>query len=35
MDAVLTPEREAELLAADAIDNIIEHWDFHKELGRI
>ncbi len=26
MDAVLTPEREAELLAADAIGDIIEHW---------
>ena len=35
MDAVLTPEREAELLAADAIGDIIEHWGFRKGLGRV
>jgi DNA-binding transcriptional regulator GbsR (MarR family) len=35
MDAVLSPEREAELLAADAIGDIIEHWGFRKGLGRV
>src|SRR4051794_11443427 len=35
MDAVLTPEREAELIAADAIGDIIEHWGFRKVLGRV
>lgn len=33
MDA--TPEREAELLAADAIGDVIEHWGFRKALGRV
>jgi DNA-binding transcriptional regulator GbsR (MarR family) len=27
--------REAELLAADAIGDVIEHWGFRKALGRI
>ncbi|MFO0586267.1 MAG: hypothetical protein U0441_01945 [Polyangiaceae bacterium] len=31
----LTPAREAELLAADAIGDIIEHWGFRKVLGRV
>lgn len=35
MDAVLPPEREAELLAADAIGDVIEHWGFRKGLGRV
>lgn len=30
-----TLEREAELLAADAIGDVIEHWGFRKALGRI
>ncbi len=30
----LTPAREAELLAADAIGDVIEHWGFRKALGR-
>lgn len=30
-----TPEREAELLAADAIGDVIEHWGFRKALGRV
>lgn len=29
------PVREAELLAADAIGEIIEHWGFRKALGRV
>src|SRR4051812_37479069 len=29
------PIREAELLAADAIGDIIEHWGFRKVLGRV
>lgn len=29
------PAREAELLAADAIGDIIEHWGFRKVLGRV
>ncbi len=29
-----TVEREAELLAADAIGDVIEHWGFRKPLGR-
>jgi DNA-binding transcriptional regulator GbsR (MarR family) len=29
------PHQEAELLAADAIGDIIEHWGFRKGLGRI
>ena len=33
--AELTPAREAELLAADAIGDIIEHWGFRKVLGRV
>jgi DNA-binding transcriptional regulator GbsR (MarR family) len=28
-------EREAELLAADAIGDVIEHWGFRKALGRV
>jgi DNA-binding transcriptional regulator GbsR (MarR family) len=35
MDAVIPPEREAELLAADAIGDVIEHWGFRKVLGRV
>ncbi len=31
----ITPEREAELLAADAIGDVIEHWGFRKALGRV
>ena len=31
----LTVEREAELLAADAIGDVIEHWGFRKALGRV
>jgi DNA-binding transcriptional regulator GbsR (MarR family) len=31
----LTPDHEAELLAADAIGDIIEHWGFRKVLGRV
>jgi hypothetical protein len=31
----LTQEHEAELLAADAIGDIIEHWGFRKVLGRV
>lgn len=31
----LPPAREAELLAADAIGDIIEHWGFRKVLGRV
>ena len=30
-----TPELEAELLAADAIGDVIEHWGFRKALGRM
>jgi DNA-binding transcriptional regulator GbsR (MarR family) len=30
-----TPVHEAELLAADAIGDIIEHWGFRKGLGRV
>ncbi len=30
-----TLEREAELLAADAIGDVIEHWGFRKALGRV
>lgn len=30
-----TPQHEAELLAADAIGDIIEHWGFRKVLGRV
>ena len=30
-----TPRQEAELLAADAIGDIIEHWGFRKGLGRL
>lgn len=30
----LKPAREAELLAADAIGDVIEHWGFRKSLGR-
>lgn len=33
MDA--NPAREAELLAADAIGDVIEHWGFRKALGRV
>ena len=29
------PQQEAELLAADAIGDIIEHWGFRKGLGRV
>ncbi len=29
------PDREAELLAADAIGDVIEHWGFRKALGRL
>jgi DNA-binding transcriptional regulator GbsR (MarR family) len=29
------PQHEAELLAADAIGDIIEHWGFRKVLGRV
>jgi len=29
------PEEEAELLAADAIGDVIEHWGFRKVLGRV
>jgi HTH-type transcriptional regulator, glycine betaine synthesis regulator len=31
----LHPSQEAELLAADAIGDIIEHWGFRKVLGRV
>jgi DNA-binding transcriptional regulator GbsR (MarR family) len=31
----VTPSQEAELIAADAIGDIIEHWGFRKGLGRI
>lgn len=31
----LTVEQEAELLAADAIGDVIEHWGFRKALGRV
>lgn len=31
----LTVEHEAELLAADAIGDVIEHWGFRKALGRM
>lgn len=31
----LHPHQEAELLAADAIGDIIEHWGFRKGLGRV
>ncbi len=31
----LRPEEEAELLAADAIGDVIEHWGFRKVLGRV
>jgi DNA-binding transcriptional regulator GbsR (MarR family) len=30
-----SPQHEAELLAADAIGDIIEHWGFRKVLGRV
>lgn len=30
-----TPSREAELIAADAIGDVIEHWGFRKALGRV
>ena len=31
----MDPLREAELLAADAIGDVIEHWGFRKALGRV
>jgi DNA-binding transcriptional regulator GbsR (MarR family) len=31
----LHPQEEAELLAADAIGDVIEHWGFRKGLGRV
>ena len=34
-EAIHDPVHEAELLAADAIGDIIEHWGFRKGLGRI
>jgi HTH-type transcriptional regulator, glycine betaine synthesis regulator len=34
-DANPSPQHEAELLAADAIGDIIEHWGFRKVLGRV
>jgi DNA-binding transcriptional regulator GbsR (MarR family) len=34
-EANLHPAHEAELLAADAIGDIIEHWGFRKVLGRV
>ncbi|MFO0761112.1 MAG: hypothetical protein U0359_31830 [Byssovorax sp.] len=35
MSATADPTLEAELLAADAIGDIIEHWGFRKGLGRV
>ena len=34
-EQALDPVREAELLTADAIGEIIEHWGFRKVLGRV
>ena len=34
-DTALHPAHEAELLAADSIGDIIEHWGFRKGLGRV
>jgi DNA-binding transcriptional regulator GbsR (MarR family) len=34
-EAIQDPVHEAELLAADAIGDIIEHWGFRKGLGRV
>ncbi|MBK8252558.1 MAG: hypothetical protein IPK82_07810 [Polyangiaceae bacterium] len=31
----ISPQHQAELLAADAIGDIIEHWGFRKVLGRV
>src|SRR5947209_9717125 len=34
-EATPDPNQEAELLAADAIGDVIEHWGFRKVLGRV
>src|SRR5262245_23794571 len=34
-DTLPDPLREAELLVADAVGDVIEHWGFRKALGRV
>ena len=35
MNKTDTPAREAELLVADAVGDVIEHWGFRRVLGRV